>query len=363
MKLNLRYVAVLAALAAGNAAAYTAENDNGDSLTFHGRFEARYQDNGGDSEPVVNSGSSRFGVLAKKNLANDWTGIAHAEWGFNSGASGTDIYDRLLYSGLEHDTYGKILVGTKQWGVIYDVAWFADLGRTYGSRGAGYYNLSDWGISSGHGRAANSITYRNSITDNLKFGLQYQTTRTDVGLDAGSGTMTLKNGIGASLSYKLNDIISLGVAYNQNDIHDIDHGLNATPIDRGAKDGDTSRFGLVGMNIAKDGFYLGLTHSHGDKAEVTTGGEFIRHHGTEMYTHYHFDNNLRLTFNINHLADKDSDYHRTTYSPGAEYHFDYNNFFVWAEYNINESQDNYNADTGLYEGRDNAFSMGIRYNF
>ena len=54
-------------MASGSAvAAHTFVNDNGDSLTIDGRFEARYQDNGGDSEPVWNSGSSRFGLKGVK---------------------------------------------------------------------------------------------------------------------------------------------------------------------------------------------------------------------------------------------------------------------------------------------------------
>ena len=55
------------------------------------------------------------------------------------------------------------------------------MGRTYGTRGSNVYNLADWGISSGTGRAANSLTYRNNIGD-LSYGFTYQTTRTDVAL-------------------------------------------------------------------------------------------------------------------------------------------------------------------------------------
>ena len=359
-KTKLTMTAMLVALASGPALAdYTVTNENGDSLTLNGRFEVRYQDNGGDSDGVFNSGSSRIGLMGIKNFDNGWKGIGHAEWGINAGSNGNDIYDRLLYAGVEHDTYGKILVGTKQWSTFYDVAWFADLGRTYGSRASGYYNLADWGISSGLGRAENSITYRNNIGDRFKYGFTYQGTRSEVGLDGGvdgeSAAMTLKNGMGGSFTYKVSDSITLGAAYHQNDLHDISTNTS------GAQDGDTSRIALVGVNYSKDAVYLGLTHSQGDKSEVTTGGEFIKHHGTELYTHYHFDNGVRLTFNYNHLADKNSDYHRTTYTPGVEYHFEYNKFLVWAEYNINDSQDFYNAATGQYEGRDNAFSAGIRY--
>lgn len=178
-------------------AAHTFTNDAGDSLTLDGRFDVRYQDKGGDHNGEWNSGSSRFGLKGQMGLDNGWTGFGHAEWGYNSGANGDNIYDRLLYAGVEHEKYGKIAAGTKQWSTFYDVAWFTDMGRVFGSRGSGYYNLSDWGISSGTGRAENSITYRNNINDNWKYGFTYQTTREDVAVSTrfnqtNSDTVTLK---------------------------------------------------------------------------------------------------------------------------------------------------------------------------
>ncbi|MCV5217030.1 hypothetical protein OFC53_37980, partial [Escherichia coli] len=75
-------------------------------------------------------------------LDNGWTGFGHAEWGYNSGANGDNIYDRLLYAGVGHEKYGKIAAGTKQWSTFYDVAWYTDLGRVFGTRGSGVYNLA-----------------------------------------------------------------------------------------------------------------------------------------------------------------------------------------------------------------------------
>ncbi len=139
-----------------------------------------------------NSGSSRFGLKGQMGLDNGWTGFGHAEWGYNSGANGGDnIYDRLLYAGVDHEKYGKIAAGTKQWSTFYDVAWYTDLGRVFGTRGSGVYNLADWGIASGAGRAENSITYRNSINEKVSYGFTYQTTREDVAL-ANNATASLK---------------------------------------------------------------------------------------------------------------------------------------------------------------------------
>ncbi len=82
-------------------------------MTLDGRFDVRYPDKGGDHNGEWNSGSSRFGLKGQMGLDKDWTGFGHAEWGYNSGANGDNIYDRLLYAGVDHEKYGKIAAGTK----------------------------------------------------------------------------------------------------------------------------------------------------------------------------------------------------------------------------------------------------------
>ncbi|MCW8336575.1 porin, partial [Vibrio paucivorans] len=255
MKKSIVSAVVLAALTTSSAfAAHTFVNDAGDSLTLDGRFDVRYHDKGGDHQGEWNSGSSRFGLKGQMGLDDGWTGFGHAEWGYNSGANGDNIYDRLLYAGVEHEKYGKIAAGTKQWSTFYDVAWFTDMGRLFGSRGSGYYNLSDWGIASGTGRAENSITYRNSINEKWKYGFTYQTTREDVGLADGK-TATLKNGMGVSTLYTVADGLTVGLAYHQNEFDDIDAGV------KNIQDGDTQRIGLLGVNYVNNGLFVGLTYS------------------------------------------------------------------------------------------------------
>ena len=261
MKKSILSAVILTALTSGSAfAAHTFTNDAGDSLTLDGRFDVRYQDKGGDHNGEWNSGSSRFGLKGQMGFDNGWTGFGHAEWGYNSGANGDNIYDRLLYAGVEHDKYGKIAAGTKQWSTFYDVAWFTDMGRVFGSRGSGYYNLSDWGIASGTGRAENSITYRNSINDSWKYGFTYQTTREDVGLADGL-TATLKNGMGASTLYTVMDGLTIGLAYHQNEFDDVDAGV------KNIKDGDTQRIGLLGVNYTNNSLFVGFTYSQGSNCD------------------------------------------------------------------------------------------------
>lgn len=352
-------MAIFVCVATTQASAFTWENENGDTLTLDGRFEIRYQDKGGDHDGEWNSGSSRFGLLGTKQLEDGWKGFGHAEWGYNSGSNGSDIYDRLLYAGFEHDVYGKLTVGTKQFSSFYDVSWVTDMGRTYGTRGSGQYNLADWGISSGTGRAKNSIVYRNKAGDRLSYGLTYQTTRNDVGFSNGLKG-TLKNGMGASANYKITDHVTAGLAYHQNTFDDLDTGV------KNIEDGDEQRIALVALRYSSKDLFVGFTASQGGSWEVNDSGEFFDSKGMELFAGYFLTEKLRSTFNVNYLSDRDgksNDYHRETYIPGLEYHFERNTLIVWAEYQIDKGCDQWDEKSNRYQNRDDQFSAGIRYYF
>lgn len=360
MKKSTLSAVILAMLASGSAfAAHTFVNDAGDSLTIDGRFDLRYQDKGGDHNGEWNSGSSRFGLKGQMGLDNGWTGFGHAEWGYNSGANGDNIYDRLLYAGVEHEKYGKIAAGTKQWSTFYDVAWYTDLGRVFGTRGSGVYNLSDWGIASGAGRAENSITYRNSINDDISYGFTYQTSREDTKL-VGDSTATLKNGLGGSITYKGFEGISIGAAYHQNELADLSAGV------QGAKNGDHMRILLLGANYTNGAFYTGVTVHMGENWEAVKGSSdtLIDTLGGEIYSYYHFVNGLRPTLNYNYMEDRGDEktgYERNLIIPGVEYHFKKNKFLVWTEYQIDLGKDKFKGSE--FVNSDDQFAAGIRYYF
>ncbi|MGR5252062.1 porin [Vibrio astriarenae] len=369
---------ILAALTSGSAlAAHTWVNEAGDSLTLDGRFDLRYQDRGEGHNGEWNSGSSRFGLKGVMGLDNGWTGFGHAEWGYNSGANGNNIYDRLLYAGVEHDKYGKIAAGTKQWSTFYDVAWYTDLGRVFGTRGSGVYNLSDWGIASGSGRAENSITYRNSINEDLSYGFTYQTTREGVALSGSEhelevspasthnnrSTATLKHGMGASITYKGIEGVTLGAAYHQNELDDVTSNVD------GAKSGDHMRIMLVGANYSNGGFYAGATFHVGENWEAvetsSTTNALMDTIGGEIYTYYDFDNGIRPTFIYNYMEERGDNfangYERQLIVPGVEYHFQKNKFLVWTEYQFDLGKDKLVGNK--FENRDDQFAAGIRYYF
>ncbi|GAL14591.1 outer membrane porin putative [Vibrio astriarenae] len=346
-------------------AAHTFTNDEGDTLTIDGRFEARYRDRGGDTETTVDSGSSRLGFKGQKILADGWVGFGHAEWGYNSGDNGDNIYDRLLYVGVKHDTYGNLSVGTKQWSAFYDVAWFTDMGRVFGTRASGVYNLEDWGIASGTGRAENSLVYRNNIGDSWKYGITLQSARHDVGL-SGSGdnraTATLDKGLGGSLLYSGIENVSIGVAYQQNEVNDLNLSVD------GIKDGDMMRILLLGANYSDKHWYLGATAHVGENWESietsSATNAMFDTWGAEFYGYYHFDNGFRPTINYNYFESRDTnvDYTRHLLAPGLEYHFTRNTFLLWAEYQIDMGSDQLVSDFE-FDTADNQFAAGLRYYF
>ncbi|CAK2093180.1 putative porin [Vibrio crassostreae] len=345
--------------------AQTMINEAGDSLTIDGRFEARYRDKGGDTPTTVDSGSSRLGFKGQKILSNDWVGFGHAEWGYNSGDNGDNIYDRLLYVGLKHDKYGNISLGTKQWSAFYDVAWFTDMGRVFGTRASGVYNLEDWGIASGTGRAENSLVYRNNIGESWHYGITLQASRHDVGLSGSENnraTATLENGLGGSLRYSGIENVSVGFAYQQNEISDLSLSVD------GIENGDMMRVLLLGVNYEDAHWYLGATAHVGENWEsVETSSStnaMFDTRGGEVYGYYHFDNGLRPTLNYNYFESRDTDvdYTRHLLAPGLEYHFTRNTFLLWAEYQIDMGKDQLISDY-KFDTADNQFAAGLRYYF
>ncbi|MGL4475193.1 MAG: porin [Shewanella sp.] len=356
MKLKSLLILIAAGLCSNAALAdFTFANKQGDSLSIDGRFEVRYQNKGNDHQGEWNSGSSRLGFKGVKQLENGWAGFGHAEWGYNSGANGSNIYDRVLYAGVQHEKYGKVSVGTKQWSAFYDVAWFTDLGRTFGSRAFGTYNLNDWGIDSGAGRASNSVVYRNNY-QGIKYGFTYQTTREGVKL-GNNQTADFDNGLGVSVQYSPAEGYTLGLAYHQNDMSNFSVGTNLS--------GDqTSRIAMLAANYTGESFYLGTSINQGSNWEVNSQGQFYDSIGYELYTYYHFESGFRATLNLNYLADTDDrsqGYERKTIIPGLEYHFDKNKLVAWAEYQFDLGSDQWDANQ--YQNSDDQFALGMRYYF
>ncbi|MCW8336726.1 porin, partial [Vibrio sp. DBSS07] len=102
----------------------------------------------------------------------------------------------------------------------------------------------------------------------------------------------------------------------------------------------------------------------GSNWETNTLAEFYDHRGVEFFTHYHFENGFRPTFNYNYLTDTDGNangYERQYVVPGLEYHFQTNKLLVWTEYQFDLG--NEKAVGNSFENNDDQFAAGIRYYF
>lgn len=237
---NCLAVSLLAALSLSSAQAFELYRDADTELSFHGRLEVRYNTYQDDSD-MWDSGSTRWGVNFAQGITESLDALAESEWEFNVNEDNYNddphVHQRLLYVGFDHDRYGKLLYG-QQWSVVYDVAWWTDMGRKYGSRAFGAYNYRDWGEASGTGRAEKALTWRQQF-GNWKLGLQYQWRRSNENLGYGVNS-DLDHGTGVSLRYPIAEHIEAGASYYRNTYKNMTSGS-------GVSSGDDAQLWLTGL--------------------------------------------------------------------------------------------------------------------
>lgn len=347
---------LLATLSLPSAQAFELYRDADTELSFNGRLEARYNTYQDDSH-LWDSGSTRWSLACTQGINDQLDLLAEAEWGFYATEDDYDedphVHQRLLYAGLDHDRFGKLTFG-QQLSVVYDVAWWTDMGRKYGSRAFGVYNYRDWGEASGTGRAERALAWRQNVGD-WKLGLQYQGPRGDENIGHGVEA-DLDHGAGASLRRPLGEHLEAGIAYYRN-------RYDAVTPGRGVAAGDDAQLWLAGLKYRTDAWHAALTLGYSEDWEIADNGEFYDALGAQAYVYRHFDNGLRPTFNYNWLSDADDrseGYRRLTYIYGLEYHFVRDEFLVWSEY-----QDNHGTawDSSRYTATNDEWTLGIRYYF
>lgn len=339
-----------------SALAFDLYKDSDTELSFSGRLQARYSTYQ-DGSSMWDTGSTRWGLYAKQEINDDLDIIAGSEWTVTANEENYDddphVHQRLLYAGLDHARYGKLVFG-QQLSVVWDVAWWSDMGMNYGSRAFGIYNYADFGESSGTGRGEKALTWRKDFGD-WTLGLQYQGERTDTKLAPGVEA-NLGDGAGASLRYSLSDNVEIGAAYYQNRYDD------ATP-GHGISSGDHAQLWLAGLLYLDNNWHVGMTLAQSNNWEMAESGEIFDAQGVQAYVYRHFDIGIRPTFNYNWLEDTDGrsgGEKRHTYIYGLEYHFERDKFLVWAEYQNNHGT----SWTGSgYEDSDDEWTAGIRYYF
>ncbi|WP_158294532.1 porin [Halomonas urmiana] len=341
-----------------SAQAFDLYTDADTSLSFDGRVQFRYNTYQDDSHRW--DGDSRWALVATQAINDELDFLAKGEWSVYATEDDYDddqhVTQRLLYAGLDHDRYGELTVG-KLWGVVYDVGWWTDMGRKFGSRAFGVYNFDDWGQVSGAGRADNAVAWRQSFGD-WKLGLQYQGRRGDKELAFGVEA-DLTEGIGASLRRPVGENLEAGVAYIQNTYEDVTPGS-------GVSDGDKGRLWLAGIKYATDHIHAAMHVGYSQDWEIAPNGQFYDALGIQAYSYYHFANGLRPNVNFNWLDDTGEDsegYRRLTYSFGLEYHFIRDRFLVWSDYQINHGSNGWDSQERHYGDADSEWALGIRYDF
>ncbi|MFD2191273.1 porin [Pistricoccus aurantiacus] len=347
---------LLAPLYLSSAQAFELYQDADTELAFKGRLEARYNTDQDDNH-LWDTGSTRWALAFTQGINDELDLLAEGEWGLYATEDDYDddphIHQRLLYAGFDHARYGKLTFG-QQLSVVYDIAWWTDMGRKYGSRAFGVYNYRDWGEASGTGRAEQALAWRQGFGD-WKLGLQYQGRRSDEDLGYGIDA-DLDKGAGASLRYSFTEQLEAGVAYYRNTYDKVTSGT-------GVVEGDDAQLWLAGLKYQDEQWFAAANLGYSENWEVADNGRFYDALGAQVYVYRHFDNGLRPTFNYNWLndtGDRSDGYRRLTYIYGLEYHFLRDKLLIWSEY-----QDNHgNAwDSSGYVPSNDEWTLGIRYYF
>jgi len=168
-----------------------------------------------------------------------------------------DVFgSRYGYLGVDFGDLGKITLG-KQNGVHYNIASYTtDQYTAFGGQGSLAYPSGGDGGVSGTGRADSALNYTVPIMDVVEIGLQT--------VFSNSGNEEVLDGFGASIQVHILDGLTIGGAFTQTEIADVNEDLI-----RGV-DGD-SEYGIFGVKYTSDIIDVGAVYStqkNGDLVQV-----------------------------------------------------------------------------------------------
>lgn len=326
--------------------------------------------NGVDNDNDPKNAGSRVNVVHEYNLADGWSTITRAEWGFDPFfTDGTnDHFKRLLYTGVSSEEYGTILVG-KQWSLWYDMlAWYTDYFWIGGAAAQGSFNagFSSDGGEGGLGRADNAISWQNTF-DRLTVGLMYQIEGDEFDADVPdySNISRFKRKYGAQgvVRYAVTDDWNVGIALNHSNIE--------STLDSDEQSSANANAALFGTNWAPGNWYFALTageyrdtvfDSSFSGLEESGSGIVDRARGYEGVAHYTFNDvgpgKFELYSGFNRLEHVDSSAREAFYLFGAAYFLLDDNLILAAEFNLDDSQDASGNDINA-----NSTALMVRYNY
>ncbi len=326
--------------------------------------------NGVENDNDPKNAGSRINVVHEYNLADGWSTISRAEWGFDPFfTDGTnDRFKRLLYTGVSSEEHGTVLIG-KQWSLWYDMlAWYTDYFWINGAAAQGSFNagFSGDGGENGLGRADNAISWQNTY-DKLTVGLMYQIegSEFDAEVPEYSNIERFKRKYGAQgvARYAVTDDWNVGVA--------VQHSNIDSTLDSGSDSSADANAALFGTNYAPGNWYFALTageyrdtvfDSTFSGLEEQGSGIVDTARGYEGVAHYTFENvgpgKFELYSGFNRLEDDDSSARNAFYLLGGAYFLMDDNLILSAEYSLDDSKDANGDDINA-----NSTSLLVRYNY
>ena len=167
MKKTYLCAAIVASLLSASVMSAEVYHDDKNTVTIGGYIDGAMAGGGDDSlHPQLVDPQINFAMT--KKVGNGVTVDALAEFGINDRGGKNGVDTRLGSVGIEHDTYGRAVVGT-QWAPTYAVTGVADKPVAF----ANDYLTQDYQGATGSGRADNMISYTNKYVINKSMKVNY----------------------------------------------------------------------------------------------------------------------------------------------------------------------------------------------
>ncbi|NNC23274.1 porin [Salinisphaera sp. USBA-960] len=367
-KLTGLAIAIGAALTAPSALAFTAYKTEHNQIDISGRlsFYSEFVDHVDDDDP---STYGRIRLTPEHEFENGWSLVGRAGVGFYPLYK--DGYDghtqRQLYVGVQHDDYGKLLIG-KQDALWNDmVATWTDWFWYNGASAQGSWNgaYGDGGFE-GNGRPHRAVTYQNTWGD-WSLGLLYQTSRDNVPTGSGyTGNLTrLERDYTAqgALVWQPTEDLSLGATYT----HSAIDGKTAT----GNKQSQDVNAGLLAARWTPGNWYFAFTGGRYDNlvrdnefSGVNTADGIIDeargYEGVALYGIEHqVPGRVELYTGFNRLEDRASEARKAFYLVGAAWRIFNQNLTIALERKFDDSVD----AGGSSDINNNETDFLVRYDF
>ncbi|RKF20228.1 porin [Alginatibacterium sediminis] len=344
-------------------------DDGQNKVTIGGRAEMILND-GTNRDLDAHSGSSRINFGFERQINDDLSIDAFAEWKVDYLANGKDdvVTNRLGYMTFNSDVAGAFRAG-KQWGAVYPVFGATDVIFVSDHDAGGIYQVDDGGTS-GAGRADKTLAWShtfNNVYIGAQYGLQNELESTS------TTSLDRDRNAGAAAVYSLDMGLDLGVAYTESRLKG-----NGGDTWNGLKDGDKIKATALSAIYKQNGVHIAATYVDGKNYHATgfqansistsnPGSDNSARMGDakafDLYGAYKFDNGFEpyaylsvVDFDKNELQGIDGK--RSTYLAGVVYHID-EKVQVGGEYRRVESKE----DTRRGDFSDNHVGLKVRYFF